>query len=156
MEIHKQQQAQSPKEDLDFTIPCWRPNQGRVVIYPHIEIPVMWSYDQLLASVTDIQLNCDGLFIKIYEKNSYCSEVNGGWNVVFTFTSNKTNYTYMIRRDYDLKKTFACPFYNVEYGYIGDACFNKDNCPVEFDILERYILDKYGGKIINHFCTKLL
>ena len=155
MEIHKQQ-AQAPKENFDFTIPFWRPKQGRVIIYPHIEIPVVWSYDQLLASVTDIQLNCDGIFIKIYEKNSYCSEVNGHWNVAFSITSNKTDYTYMIRRDHELKKTFACPFYNVEYGSTGDACFDKDNCPVEFDILERYILDKYGGKIINRFCTKLL
>lgn len=142
-----------PNTEKNSSIPFWV--RGRVVIYPHIEFPFVWSYDQLLAAVMDIQLNCDGLRIQIYEKNSYCSEVNGGWNVVFAVLSNNTNYTYMIRRDHDLKKTFACPFYNVEYGTIGDICFNKSNCSIDFGILEQYLLGKYGGKHIERFQTQL-
>ena len=139
--------------DLDSSIPFWR--RGRVVIRPHIEFPFLWTYDQILATITDIQLNCDGLLIKIYETNSYCSEVNGRWNVVFSVVSNNTNYTYMIRRDHTLKKTFACPFFNDKYGEIGDICFNMENSPTEFIILERYLLNKYGGKLIDRFQTEL-
>lgn len=137
----------------DTSIAFWR--RGRVVIYPHIEFPLLWNYDKILSAVTDIQFNCNGLIIHIYEQNSYCNEVNGRWNVVFTVVSNKINYTYMIRRDHDLNKTFACPFYNESYGYIGDACLNRDNCPTEFNVLEQYLLNKYGGKLIDKFQTEL-
>lgn len=145
----------NPKHETetDSSIPLWR--LGRVVIYPHIEFPFLWTYDQILAAVTDLQCNCVGLQIKIYEQNSYCSELNGQWNVVFSVRDFKTNYTYMIRRDHTLKKTFACPFYNEQYGYIGDACLNKTRCPVGLGILERYLLDTYGGRLIDRFQTSL-
>jgi len=139
--------------DKVTTMPVWR--RGRVVIYPHIEFSFLWTYDQILAAVTDLQFNCNGLRIQIYEKNTYCNEVNGRWNVVFTMVSNKTNYTYMIRRDHELKKTFACPFINEQYGELGDFCFNRDNCPTEFNVLEKYIIDKYGGRLIDRFQTSL-
>tara|TARA_B100000767_G_scaffold60235_2_gene55993 strand:- start:72 stop:554 length:483 start_codon:yes stop_codon:yes gene_type:complete len=141
------------KSERDSTIPFWK--LGRVIIYPHIEFSSLWTYDQILAAVKDLQLNCVALGIKIYEKNSYCSEVNGRWNVVFSVRDFKGDYTYMIRRDHTLKKTFACPFYNEQYGYIGDTCLNKTRFPVGLDILERYLLGKHGGKLIDRFQTEL-
>lgn len=107
-------------------IPEWK--LGPVTIYPSLKWGTTYSFEQITQFANQlakkIQLP-ENVSINVFPVNSYCSEVNGRWNVSFGIvqrTETKTiTYMYMIRRDTDLDAdiggTYACPFFNYEYCY---------------------------------------
>lgn len=134
-------------------------NQGTgVVIFPHLEFEKLFTYIELEDIVKDISKN---LFIntKIYDKNSYTYELNGSWNVIFALKKYDCEYTYMIRRDKDSKKSYGCPFIKQEYYSIGERDIRTLNGinsnSNEFVKLEEYLMALYGCKRIESFPSSL-
>ena len=58
--------------------------KGRVLIYPHLEFGMMYTYEELCKIAMDIKIELFGDRMIIYQKNTYCNEVNGSWNVSFS------------------------------------------------------------------------
>ena len=136
------------------TMKVW--NKGRVSIFPHLEFDHLYTYDDICKLVLNIKIEFFGDNMRIYELNSYCNEVNGRWNVCFSLNINGIEYTYMIRRDSLLKKTYGCPFTNMEYGYIGHNILDLETMPKKFIELEKYLMfTLVNPKKIDHFITKL-
>ena len=99
-------------------------NKGSVLIFPSLKWSEKYSYEQLKGFVEKLKEKLPDMNIVIYDQNSYCSEVNGYWNVSFgvqTTGVNAITYMYMIRRDNDEDKniggSYGCPFMNTEYIY---------------------------------------
>ena len=137
-------------------------NIGSIKIYPHIQIDKLYTYGELLSMIVMLKESFSGLDIIIYNKNEYCYEINGSWNIAFAIIKRNDDggvvyYHYMIRRDKLLNKTFCCPFYNPEYLYLKPKhnILNKENCPDEFEMVEHYFMSNYNGIIIDRFLTKL-
>lgn len=145
----------SISENTRNTMEVWR--RGKVLIHPHLEIDELWDYDKIQAEVYEMQQVLTKLSFITYGYNNYCSEINGRWNIPFgviIYTAKgEIHYTYMIRRDHQLGKTFCCPFYHEDYGYnrISNQMFTRDSCPDEFGIIEKYLIEKFNGKIIDSF-----
>ena len=137
------------------TIKVW--NLGKVRIYPHLEIDELWDYAKIQTEFSEMQQKLTQLSFINYGCNNYCSEINGRWNIPFgviIYTDEGViHYTYMIRRDHQLKKTFCCPFYHEDYGYnrIPNKMFDRKSCPNEFEIIEKYLMEKFNGNIIDSF-----
>jgi hypothetical protein len=64
------------------TMTIWR--KGRVAIYPHLEFGMMYTYEELCKIARNIKTELFGDIMTIYQKNSYCYEVNGSWNICFS------------------------------------------------------------------------
>jgi hypothetical protein len=136
--------------DTTKSMSIWE--KGHVVIIPHIKFNRLYTYVEIWSMVLLMkEVLLDKIDISIFEKNSYCSEVNGSWNVVFSVVLDNTNYTYMIRRDNQLKKTYGCPFYNSQYGYDGYQSIDDSKCSVGFKYIEDYLVENYDGKFIKYF-----
>tara|TARA_B100000787_G_C16191445_1_gene297775 strand:+ start:1090 stop:1743 length:654 start_codon:yes stop_codon:yes gene_type:complete len=140
------------------TIPFWRPGLGKVIIYPHLEINEVWTYDRMRDEVLKMKETLTELSFITYMQSSYCSEINGRWNVAFSLEvlDGDTTFhrTYMIRYDHHLKKVYCCPFYHEDYGYLGNnphRMLGRTECPKEFEILEKYMMEHWGGTPIDTF-----
>jgi len=143
------------------SITVW--NLGRVSIFPHIEFKKLYTFEEIQDITKKIQNDFEDKFqVLIYPKNTYCCEMNGYWNVIIGFkkTIKKGNkkdsyiYTYVIRRDSELGKSYGCPILNKEYIFdriIRENSFDNRNCPEEFKIFEDYLKKEYSGKEINSF-----
>ena len=138
------------------TMKYWK--RGQVIIRPHLEIGDLWSYDQIKQKVDTMKQEIGIQNINIYEKNSYCYELNGSWNVVFGFVLCREDgtlieYTYMVRRDHLLNKTYFCPFYVEGHGYcsLPKMEFTLEDTPQEFKIVEDYFKEKYNATEISTF-----
>jgi hypothetical protein len=138
------------------TMKYWK--RGKAIIRPHLEIGDLWSYDQIKQKVDTMKQEIGIQNINIYEKNSYCYELNGSWNVVFGFLIRREDgtlieYTYMVRRDHLLHKTYFCPFYVEGHGYcrIPKMEFTLKDTPQEFKIVEDYFKEKYNATEISTF-----
>jgi hypothetical protein len=134
-------------------------NIGRVSIYPHLEFPELYTLEQLqhIAKELAQALSRDGLKICVFPESSYCCEVNGTWNVVIGFRKPDDDYlyTYMIRRDTKIGKSYGCPFENSDYIWDStkhDAFLSK-YCPKEFGLVDTYLKEKLGGTEITTFPT---
>jgi hypothetical protein len=136
-------------------------NKGKVKIYPHIQIDKLYTYEELYSIIVMMKESLSGLDIIIYNKNEYCYEVNGSWNIIFAIVKNINNkvvhYHYMIRRDSQLNKTYCCPFHNTDYWDVTPQhdILNKEECPDEFEMIEHYFINNYNGIIIDRFLTEL-
>lgn len=107
-------------------IPEWK--KGPVTIYPSLKWATTYSFEQITQFANQlaekIQLP-ENVSINVFPVSSYCSEVNGKWNVSFGIveqTEKRTiTYMYMIRRDTDsdsdISGTYGCPFFNWNYCY---------------------------------------
>ena len=142
----------SGKKVIDF----WQIS-GNVNIYPHLVFEKKFSYVELLSIVKDIQTHLFKDKMDIFKDNDYCCEVNGQWNVCFGIKDHNGNtYTYMIRRDYKLNKSYACPFYNNQYGYdLNHYIFDRKTMPIQFEKLETFLKNEYSGREIKCFQTEL-
>ena len=139
-------------------INCWYRNYSKtVVIYPHLEFERLYSYSQLMEIANDIKQTLFQDSMEIYEKNAYCFELNGNWNVCFGVKDiNGITYTYMLRRDYRLNKSYACPFVNTEYrNDLQHTVFNKETYLKKFTRLEDFLKTKYSGNHIHYFHMEL-
>ena len=139
------------------TIPYWK--LGGVSIYPHLEFDKLYSYEELITIVEELKLFYkDEMSILVFGESSYCSEVNGTWNVAFGVVgSDGVTYMYMIRRDKDIGKSYACPFQNTEYANdINHSVLDGQSkrCPKEFAMIDKYFREKLEGKHINAFPTE--
>lgn len=138
--------------DTPNSMSCWK--IGDVIIKPHIKFNKLYTYYEIWSMISLMKDKLsDKIFISIFDKNSYCSEVNGLWNVVFSVVFNNTNYTYMIRRDTLLNKTYGCPFVNSQYAYDSTPHQSLDsiNCIAIFKYIEDYLVGNYDGKFIQYF-----
>ena len=140
------------------TIPYWKLS-NRVIVYPHLEFDELYSYEELINIVNDMKsFYEESINMVVFEKNTYCSEVNGLWNVCFGVVDDEgRTFMYMLRRDMDLGKSYACPFQNTDYVYdikhsILDGKINR--CPEEFALIEKYLTEKLSAKRISAFPTE--
>ena len=154
------------------TMKSWR--LGRANIRPHLVTDNLWSYDRIELYVKQMKQDLSNLNIKIYEKNSYCSELNGSWNVVIGFLIREEDgelirsenseiirsekgklieYTYMVRRDHLLHKTYFGPFSVEGYGYCSQPKmeFTLKDTPQEFLIVEDYLKENFNATEISTF-----
>jgi len=138
------------------TMKYWR--LGNAIIRPHLVIDNLWSYDLIDLYVKQMKQDLSNLNINIYEKNSYCSELNGSWNVVIGFLIRREDgelieYTYMVRRDHLLCKTYFCPFYVEGHGYcsLPKMEFTLKDTPQEFLIVEDYFKTNFNATEISTF-----
>ena len=141
------------------TMKYWR--LGKAIIRPHLVIDNLWSYDLIDLYVKQMKQDLSNLNINIYEKNSYCYELNGSWNVVIGFlirpqrTDNDEliEYTYMVRRDHLLCKTYFCPFHVEGHGYcsLPKMEFTLKDTPQEFLIVEDYFKTNFNATEISTF-----
>lgn len=132
-------------ENKPITLNVWRIDS--VSIYPHLEFGILYTYEELKKIALDIKKELFGEFMTIYETNSYCSEVNGFWNVCFSININPTgqnssgkNFTYMLRRDIGCGKSYGCPFRHADYGDIMHYSFGHSECSQELKKLEQYLM----------------
>ena len=138
------------------TMKYWK--RGKVIIRPHLVIDNLWTYDLIELYVKQMKHDLSNLNINIYEKNSYCSELNGYWNVVIGFLIRREDgelieYTYMVRRDHLLCKTYFCPFYVEGHGYcsLPKMEFTLKDTPQEFLIVEDYFKTNFNATEISTF-----
>jgi len=138
------------------TMKYWR--LGNAIIRPHLVIDNLWTYDLIELYVKQMKQDLSNLNINIYEKNSYCSELNGSWNVVIGFLIRREDgelieYTYMVRRDHLLCKTYFCPFYVEGHGYcsLPKMEFTLKDTPQEFLIVEDYFKTNFNATEISTF-----
>lgn len=140
-----------------MSIKVW--NKGRLSIYPHLEFPELYTFEQLqhIAKELAQALSKDGLKICVFSESSYCCEVNGTWNVVIGFRKPNDDYlyTYMIRRDKTFGKSYGCPFANRDYIFDSTKhnAFIAKYCPKEFGLVDTYLKEKLSGTEITTFPT---
>lgn len=138
--------------DTNTKLLNWRIGNS-VVIYPHIKIDALFTFEEILLLVNNIKDTVFGDDMIIYETNNYCHEVNGRWNVCFGIYDNMGyTYTYMIRRDYLTKETYGCPFRNIEYeADLKHTEFSNEKIPEKFIQLENFLKSTYNGTNITSF-----
>ena len=140
------------------TISVWNIS-NRVKVYPHLEWNGIMTYEEMLEVAKKLKTALPNYNIKIWERSSYCSEINGTWNVVISIIHDDITYTYMIRRDKELGKTFGCPFHNVDYAYdLKHTCLSLDinsgKVSSQFQEIEKNLNIIMGpGKSITCFQT---
>lgn len=134
------------------TIEYWRPGNGDVIVYPHIEFDSLFTHNEIGDIIFNIQNELFGDNMIIYGDNDYCYEVNGKWNICFSVNCDNISYTYLIRRDKQLNKSYACPFVRTRGECV--RALNKINSPKLFKKLEDYLLFVFNNpKKINCFKT---
>ena len=117
----------------------------RAKVYPHLELEQR-AYTQTEMRDLCIKLkdSLPELGIHIYNKSSYCNELNGEWNVCFSIGDPETTmaYTYIIRRCSHFKKTYGCPFMNTAYIYgLRTTLLSKQTNNKLFDIIESKLME---------------
>ena len=135
----------------------WNLSQ-RAIVHPHLELVQRpYNYKEMYDLCLKLKGELPDFDIKIYDQSTYCSELNGSWNVCFAIGDPETKmaYTYIIRRCIDFNKTFGCPFVNT--GYIYDlkiaGLLKKHNRKL-FDIVESKLIELVPtAKKVNYFDT---
>ena len=141
---------------MSKTIPVWR--IGPVNIFPHLSWDGCLDNQELVETAQKIKSELSDLNVKIHEQSTYCSEVNGPWNVVISISSKENGttikYIYMIRRDSELSKTFGCPLINTEYFMLHERPLSKCYNELLFDSFEKALIKVLGnGTSIDVFET---
>lgn len=131
--------------------------RGSVRIYPLFELKNFMNYNEIcvLANTLSINLKKKDIDCSVLEKNTYTFELNGIWNVVLSikYTKNEKEFYAMcsiVNSEYH-KKTYICPFYNIEYASINHHSINCDSSFKEFKILEDEIKSSLDVKYIDSF-----
>ena len=133
----------------------------RASVYPHLELGQKpYSQEEMRSLCNKLKSDLKDLNIEIYSQSSYCSEINGSWNVCFSVSQKNDReeiikYTYIIRRCVYFKKTFGCPFMNTDYIYDlkTTALLKSTNCDL-FNIIEKKLIELCpNSKKINYFET---
>lgn len=127
---------------------------GTSIAWPHIVYPEYSNNEELSEWKTKLVSKCKehGLEVIAYPKNSFCSELNGQWNVIFNLRcknaeQKETNYVYMVWRDATERVTYGSPI-----RHPGHVRRNKETQRYEPD---EYPLDK-ECPVFNEFdrCIK--
>ena len=131
--------------------------RGTVRIYPFLESDKFMNYDEMfvLANTLSSNLKKKDIDCSVLEKNTYTFELNGSWNVVLSikYTKNEKEFYAMfaiIHCSY-YKKTYFCPFYNIEYVSLNHHSINCDSSSTQFKILEDEIKSSLNVKYIDSF-----
>ena len=95
--------------------------RGSVRIYPFLVLEKFMTYDEMfiLANLLSSKLKNRDINCEVMNKNTYTFELNGSWNVVLSIKYIKHGKEFyamfaIIHCPY-YKKTYFCPFYNIEY-----------------------------------------
>tara|TARA_B110000495_G_C23022921_1_gene607204 strand:- start:1634 stop:2530 length:897 start_codon:yes stop_codon:yes gene_type:complete len=138
-------------------LPWWSPNRGRVQVWPHLHWGnTIYDYNTMVKKMEvvckEINETTDYKF-RVIPKNTYCSEVNGSWNVAICVVIDGYTHLYMYRCDTGFESMYGCPFYNVQYLYDLNHCMlNKKTQPECFKVLEDTLIKVLGpAKKIDHF-----
>ena len=128
--------------------------RGSVRIFPHLISDDFMTYDDmfLFANEVILSLSNKNIHCSLNKKNTYTFELNGNWNVVLTI-KNKDNHLAMftiIHCPY-YKKTYFCPFYNIEYVTLNQYALNSDYFSEEYNILTNIIKNKLTVRSIDSF-----
>ena len=135
----------------------WNLSQ-QAIVHPHLELVQRpYNYKEMYDLCLKLKGELSKFDIKIYEKSTYCHELNGSWNVCFAIGDPETKmaYTYIIRRCTDFNKTFGCPFVNTAYIYDLkiDGLLKQNNRKL-FDIVESKLIELVPtAKKVNYFDT---
>ena len=128
-----------------------------VIIYPFLELNKFLNYDEMFALAKTLAINLKKKYIDcdIHKKNTYTFELNGSWNVVLSikYTNYETDFCAMfaiIHCPY-YKKTYFCPFYNIEYVSLNHHSINCHSSSTQFKILEDEIKTLLDVKYIDSF-----
>ena len=143
----------------DPTLRVW--NLSRcATVYPHLEWPQYYNQTEMRELVTKLKTELSELTITIYDKSSYCNELNGDWNVCFGVTKTDDRgrvvvYTYIIRSDSSFGKTYGCPFMNTEYIYsLLHTGLMKETDNELFKIIENKLMELVpSANLVTHFET---
>lgn len=111
----------------------------------------------------------DGTSVTIHSNNSYCSELNGNWNVVISLRGERKDtgqlfgppppkgakkmytYTYIICHGVD-NRTYCGPLQNADYIYdINHVRFCRELYPEKFDILDKFMKTHSQTKVIKMY-----
>ena len=116
-----------------------------VIIYPFLVLDTFMNYDEMFALANTLSRNLQKKHIQcdVLNKNTYTFELNGIWNIVLSikYTKNDKDFCAMfaiINCKY-YKKTYFCPFYNIEYVSINHHSINCESSDKQFKILESEI-----------------
>ena len=134
----------------------------RTQVYPHLEIAQQpHTQSEMRVLVEKLVDELPELNIIIYEKSTYCKELNGEWNVCFAVQGSPVgkpnrviSYTYIIRSCDDLKKTYGCPFVNSEYYSLNTTGLMKTLNEPLFNIIESKLMELMpNSKKVGYFDT---
>lgn len=136
---------------------------NRASFFPHLELDNKTSTQEEMRYICNkLKEQLSDLTIIIYNKNTYCSELNGDWNVCFSVKENKIEdkyetymYTYIIRSCDNLKKTFGCPFINYHYIYnLKTTALMESTNSELFNVIENKLMEFYpNAKKVDYFET---
>ena len=139
----------------------WKIN-SEIVIYPHLEFEGVFDYKKMKDIVEAMKRDLkDSMDIVIFNKNSFKTELNGSWNIVFGIYVKETKpiisspidnmifCTYIIRSDKYFGKSYGSPLENPLS--FSSTSINENFCKLEFKTIEKYLIDNYNGKNINAF-----
>lgn len=128
-----------------------------VRIYPFLELNKFLNYGEMfsLANTLASHLKNKNIDCDILKKNTYTFELHGSWNVVLSlkYTKDETEFCAMfaiIHCPY-YKKTYFCPFYNIEYVSLNHHSINCHSSSTQFKILEDEIKTLLDVKYIDSF-----
>ena len=134
----------------------------RAIVYPHLELEQRAYSQEEMRSLCNklkdvLKEEIPSLEVIVYPQSSYCSEINGPWNVCFSVQEENSNYkyTYIIRRCVDFKKTYGCPFQNTEYIYdLNTTALMESTNSSLFNIIESKLIELCpNSKKVNYFDT---
>ena len=98
------------------------PIKGGITIYPHVVTNKYSTHDEMRSYIMQIAKMHPELNITMYEESTFCSELNGQWNVVFTTydpAEPDVQNLYMLRRCKTHNETHGCPLQKVSRCYPG-------------------------------------
>lgn len=146
----------------------------QITTYPHSMIKGLLTIEQMYEFANEIKVhfNEKGISVTIYDDNSYCSELNGTWNVVLSWRGEREDkgslfsntpaksvkkmytYTYIIIHGTD-GNTYTGPLQNAEYIYdLKHVRFCEELYPEQFDILDQFLKQHEKTKMIELFPIK--
>jgi hypothetical protein len=142
---------------MSKSITHWKLSQ-RCIVFPHLEFGKLYTLEELKTIAETLKKDLEGkMTIQIFDESSYCKETNGKWNIMIgvngkPYKGAEYLYTYMLRLDEEFGKSYGCPFQNSAYIYdIKHARLSQETAKEEFLIVEKYLMEKLGGKKINSF-----
>lgn len=132
--------------------------RGSVRIYPFLVFDEFMNYNEMfvLANLVSSKLKNKDIDCEVINKNTYTFELNGSWNVVLSIKYTKDEkvfYAMMaIIHCTHYKKTYFCPFYNIEYVSLNHHSISCESSSVQFKIVEDVIKESLDGvRSINSF-----
>ncbi len=131
--------------------------RGSVRIYPFLVSDKFMTYDEMfvLANLLSFKLKNKDINCEVMNKNTYTFEFNGNWNVVLSikYTKYEKEFYAMFAIIHcpHYKKTYFCPFYNIEYVSLNHHSVHCDSSSRQFKILEDVIKDSLDVRYIDSF-----